>query len=192
MKDKIIILGDSQLHRIDGERLSGRNMNTKRNKGGVRSKGRLNIENVFDNFKDILHEESKEIILHVGVNNIEKEEEDEILRKYEELGKSINCSLTISGILCRRAKPMLNKKIERLNGKLKNLCSKNGYDFIDNSNVVFRHIGHDGLHISRDGERRLALNFINHLRGHSEVKKLRNLGISHPQTGKSLVLKREW
>ena len=44
---------------------------------------------------------------------------------------------------------MLNKKIERVNGRLKNFGSKNGYDFIDNSNVVFRHIGHDGLHIDR-------------------------------------------
>ena len=61
---------------------------------------------------------------------------------------------------------MLNNKIERVNGKLKNLCSKNGYDFIDNSDEVFRHIGHNGLHINRDGQRRLALNFINHLRGY--------------------------
>ena len=59
---------------------------------------------------------------------------------------------------------MLNKKIERVNSRLKNLCSKNGYDFIDSSNVVFRHIGHGGLCINRDGQRRLALNFINHLR----------------------------
>ena len=161
MKDKVFLLGDSQLHRIDEERLSSRNMKTL-----VRSKGRLKVENVCDNFQDILHEELKEIILHVGVNNIEKDEEDEILRKYEELGKSINCSLTISGIICRRDKPMLNKKIERVNGRLKNLCSKNGYDFIDNSNVVFRHIGHDGLPINRDGQRRLALSFINHLRGY--------------------------
>ena len=40
----------------------------------------------------------------------------------------------------------------------------NGYDFIDNSDVVFRHIGYDGLHINRDGQRRLALNFIDHLK----------------------------
>ena len=80
----------------------------------VRSKGGLKIENVCNNFQDILHEESKEIILHVGVNNIEKE----ILRKYEELGKSINCSLTISGIICRRDKPVFNK-IERVHGRLK-------------------------------------------------------------------------
>ena len=58
----------------------------------VRSKGGLKVENVCDNFQDILREEPKEIILHVGVNNIEKDEEDEILRKYEELGKS---SLTV-------------------------------------------------------------------------------------------------
>ena len=76
------------------------------NKALVRSKGGLKIENVCNNFQDILHEEPKEIILHVGVNNIEKDEEDEILRKYEELGKSINCSLTILGIICRRDKPV--------------------------------------------------------------------------------------
>ena len=65
---------------------------------------------------------------------------------------------------------MLNKKIERLNGRLKNLRSKNGYDFIDNSDVVFRHIGHDGLHINKDGQRRLALNFTDHLRGYRGVR----------------------
>ena len=107
----------------------------------VRSEGGLKVENVCNNFHDILHEEPKEIILHVSVNNIEKDKEDEILRKYEELGKSINCILTISGIICRRDKPVLNKKIERVNGRLKNLCSGNAYDFIENSNVVFRHIG---------------------------------------------------
>ena len=142
VKDKVFLLGDSQLHRIDEEKLSSRNVKTL-----VRSKGGLKVENVCDNFKDILHKEPKEIILHVGVNNIKKDEEDEILRNYEELGKSINCSLTISGILCGRDKPVLIKKIERVNGRLKTLCSKNGYDFIDNSDVVFRHIGHDGLHL---------------------------------------------
>ena len=115
MKDKVFLLRDSQLHRIDKERLSSRNLKTL-----VRSKGGLKVENVCNNFQDILHEEPKEIILHVGVKNIEKDEGDEILRKYEELGKSINCSLTLSGITCRRDKPMLNKKIERVNGRLKN------------------------------------------------------------------------
>ena len=81
MKDKVFLLGDSQLHRIDQERLSSRNM-----KNLVGSKGGLKVENVCDNFQDIIHEEPKEIIPHVGVNNIEKDEKDEILRKYEELG----------------------------------------------------------------------------------------------------------
>ena len=100
VKDKVFLLGDSQLHGIDEERLSSRKMKTL-----VRSKGGLKVENVCDNFQDIFHEEHEEIILHVGVNNIEKDEEDEILRKYEELGKSINCSLTISGIICHVISP---------------------------------------------------------------------------------------
>ena len=107
MKDKVIILGDSQLHRIVEESLSSRNMKTL-----VRSKGGLKVENVCNNFQYILHKEPKEIILHVGINNIEKDEEDEILRKYEELGKSIYCSLTTSRIICRHDKPVLIRRLK--------------------------------------------------------------------------------
>ena len=77
MKYKVIMLGDSQLHRICEERLSSKNIRTL-----VRSKGGLRVENVCENFQDILHKEPKEIILHVGANNIEKDKEDEFLRKY--------------------------------------------------------------------------------------------------------------
>ena len=146
---------DSQLHRIVEESLSSRNKKTL-----VRSKGGLKVENVCNNFQYMLHKEPKEIILHVGVNNTEKDEEVEILRKYEELGKSINCSLTTSKIICRHDKPVLNKKIERANGRpIKNFCTKNGYNFIDNSNISFRHIGHDGLHMNRDGQPTFSFKF---------------------------------
>ena len=60
VKDNVFLLGDSELHRIDEERLSSRNIKTL-----VRSKGGFKGENVCDNFKAIRHEEPKEIIILV-------------------------------------------------------------------------------------------------------------------------------
>ena len=48
-------------------------------------------------------------------------------------------------------------------------CLDNGLDFIDNDNINFKHLGRDGLHINKDGQRRLAGNFINHIKSYRNV-----------------------
>ena len=72
--------------------------------------------------------------------------------------------MTFSSIIKRADKPDLNLKIMRINDKLKNLCLENGYDFIDNINIDFRHLGGDKMHINKEGQRHLAINYLNHLR----------------------------
>ena len=67
-------------------------------------------------------------------------------------------------LLKRPDKPDLNIKIMNINSKLKDLCMENGYDFIDNTNIGFRHLARDKLHINKEGRRILAFNFLNHLR----------------------------
>ena len=92
---KTVVIGDSQLHHIEENRLSGR-----KNKTLVRSKGGLKIHEVSFVFKSILEEDADEFVFHVGVNNAEKETEDEIVRKYVELGQSIACAkVTFSSII---------------------------------------------------------------------------------------------
>ena len=75
-----------------------------------------------------------------------------------------NSHVVFSGILRRFSKPELNQKITSINSFLRNLCLAKGLDFIDNDNVNFKHLGRDGLHINKDGQHRLALNFINHIK----------------------------
>ena len=41
---------------------------------------------------------------------------------------------------------------------------ENGFGFIENNNIGFRHLARDKLHINKEGQRILALNFLNHLR----------------------------
>ena len=44
-------------------------------------------------------------------------------------------------------RPELNLKIIDINEALKKLCLQKGYDFIDNSNIGFRHLAKNKLHI---------------------------------------------
>ena len=113
------------------------------------------------------HVGRNKLIIHVGVNNTKHESEESIMNKFRTLSESIKEShVAFSGILRRSDKPELNQKITRINSFLKNLCLDNGLDFIDNDNINLKHLGRDGLHISKDGQRRLALNFINHIKSY--------------------------
>ena len=158
-RSKILIIGYSQLHHNEESHLSGEN-----NKASVRSYGSLKVEQVTNRYEELLNEDFDEIIIHVGVNNTEHESEESIMNKFRTLSQSIKESHV--GILRRSDKPELNKKITHINSFFKNLCSDNGVDFIDNDNVNFKHLGRDGLHINKDGQRRLTLNFINHIKSY--------------------------
>ena len=83
-RGKTVIIGDSQLHRIEETELSNRYVKTL-----VRSKGGLKIEDVDNKYQSILEEDVQEVIFHVGVNNVPNDNEQTILRKYQELGESV-------------------------------------------------------------------------------------------------------
>ena len=162
-RDKVIVVGDSQLHNIEEEKLSSKDV-----KVLVRSKGGLTVEEVTGKSKDLIKEDPNEVIIHVGINNCERDEVDDIISKYKDVGNVIRKSsrVTFSSIIRRADKPDLNAKIAEINTELRNLCLCNGYDFIDNNNIGCRHLNRGKLHINRDSQRRLALNFINHLKGY--------------------------
>ena len=138
---------------------------SKTNKILVISKGGLKVNEVIDTFGDILNEEADEFTFHVGVNSVEKESEEQILHKFLKLGESIDSArVTFLSIIKRANKPELNLKIMQINDKLKNLCMENRYDLVDNINIGFCHLGRDKLHINKEGQQLLAINYLNHLR----------------------------
>ena len=66
--------------------------------------------------------------------------------------------IILSSIIQRFDNDKLQPKVVGLNRDLQALCKKLNLDFIDNSNIVNNHIGQRGLHLSRSGKARLALN----------------------------------
>ena len=65
----------------------------------------------------------------------------------------------ISAMICRRGK-VLNGKVKRESFLSKQICEKNGYFFIDNSNIEIRDLWKDGIHLLESGKTKLAENFI--------------------------------
>ena len=52
-----------------------------------------------------------------------------------------------------------------VNGKLKELCRRNDFVFIDNSNITHNeHLEFDGVHLNEAGDRILANNYLDSLR----------------------------
>ena len=86
----------------------------------------------------MIKEDPNEVIIHVGVNNCERDEVDDIITKYKDVGNVIRKSsrVTFSSIISRADKPELNAKIAEINTELRNLCLCNRYDFIDNNNIL--------------------------------------------------------
>ena len=68
----------------------------------------------------------------------------------------------VSGLTCR---PYYQAKIEIIIKLLKSNAYKYNYIFIDNSEIVERHLWKDRLHLSNQGMINLACNFLDCLNG---------------------------
>ena len=113
-RKRILIIGDSKLHAIDGNKMSRTHDVKARIQGGLKP----------EQLENLLRQEIKynpdEVIAHVGVNNIEFESEKDILVKFANISDSFYdmTKLTFSGIIRRSDKPFLNQKIDSINCQL--------------------------------------------------------------------------
>ena len=116
-RKRILIVGDSQLHGIDQTRMSSKN-DIK-----VRSQGGLKVQRLFDILDEEIQHNPEEVIVHVGVNNIENDNVEELIENFNEISNvyADRFKIIFSGIMRRSDKPELNTKIDMLNAELKSL-----------------------------------------------------------------------
>ena len=91
---------------------------------------------------------------------------EELIENFNEISNvyADRFKITFSGIIRRSDKPELNTKIDTLNAELKSLSLNKGHDFIDNNNVKFGRLNRGGLHVNQNGQKRLAMNFIEQIK----------------------------
>ena len=163
-KGTSLIVGDSMLHEIDENRLSG----AKPNSVKVRIFRGATIDDMKDFLKPYLKRSPTNIILHVGTSNSINDSSSVILNKLLSLKIFIHTELPesnviLANIIDRSGNGIARLKISNFNKHLNSL--KIGT--IDNGNISSEHLNGSGLHLNRHGKGKLAMNLI---------KKLRELG----------------
>ena len=142
-KGTTLIAGDSMLHEIDENRLSG----AKPNSVKVRVFRGATIDDMEDFLKPYLKRSPTNIILHVGTNNSINDSSSVILNKLLSLKNFIHTELPesnviLSNIIDRSDNGIARLKILNFNKHLNSLK----IDTIDNGNVSSEHLNGSGLH----------------------------------------------
>ena len=159
----VLIIGDSMIKRLQPRKLSRRKRVICHTMRGAK------IEDIAWNAKHMSTKYNvSDIILHVGTNNTSDSAET-IASKITSLGESLKPKkVTISSIIHRIKQTVLQrKKVDDANDLLKSIAQRNGWDFIDNTNITLDHLVSDGVHLNTIGVRLLATNIIQHIGGSS-------------------------
>ena len=108
------------------------------------------------------------VVLHTGANDFREEKEDaKIAQNIYALARTLKTednTVLVSGIISREDE-FINERTANVNWILEELCKKNKFPFIDNSNInICTHLNRSGLHLNHTGGGKLALNIISALR----------------------------
>ena len=161
-KLKITVIGDSQLRYLDGTRLT----NNHHEVHVVADPG-ARIAKMKNQRR--LEPDSDVIIVHAGTNNLKSatpiQLSNEIIETLDDI-KSNNpgAQVVFSSIFKRSDELHLNAKVIQTNKILKEKLLLQGYDLIDNDNILFTNLAKDGLHINQGGLRKFAGNISKYIR----------------------------
>ena len=154
-KIKVMIVGDSQLRRIDDSKLSNDHRDIEVNcKPGMKIKQA--ISKVGKSNKDI-------IIVHAATNDVKSSEPEQLCKDVIDTLNQIqnnnpNSRIAFSSVIRRKDDQSVNAKMRKLNGLLEEELAINGFDLIDNGNIQYSNLCKDGLHVNEGGIRKLSGN----------------------------------
>ena len=96
-RKRILIADDSQLHGIDQTRMSSKND----------IKVGSQVQRPFDTLDEEMQHKLEEVIVHVGVNDIENDNMEELIENFNEISNvyADRFKITFSEIICRSDKP---------------------------------------------------------------------------------------
>ena len=104
-------------------------------------------------------------VIHVGINDILRhEDENELKNLREDILKIANSyrNHNINEVLVSSILPSLRTSIdiEKINNELKKLCFRNDFEFIYHQQIITSDLWEDGVHLTNRGKSILANNFV--------------------------------
>ena len=161
---KILLLGDSHVRRLDEKKLLAKSIAAK-GIGGIKS------DQIISRHKQTINSELQkfeEVIIHIGSNDISKgipvkkiiDNVDTASQRLQEVKPCIK--ITLSSIFLQGYDPPKNVNVVEANQALKRYCLTKGWDFIDHGNIAFKHLDKGGMHLTPEGNRLFARNLLAH------------------------------
>ena len=129
--------------------------------GGLRSEQLDSMHRGIINFE--LHKVDG-VIIHVGSNDISKGmKKDRVINNIDMTCRRLkamnpNAEIKISAIFLQKYDTSRNLQIVQINAALEQHCLANGWYFIRQSNIAFKHLDKFGMHLTSEGNRIFSLN----------------------------------
>ena len=181
----VLVIGDSMVKHIDGNKI-GR---AARGKAISHSYSGATVNQLAKKF-DENHAEKEQyntIILHVGTNDLVREEPKKVAADMENLinkAKAHTNKLAVSGVIKRYDGKVNNHKIDQYNKLVNDLCSKHKITFINNSCIGKSLLNRSNLHLNRDGDKALGSSFCTYLKSDRISTRNSNNHFFRPPSGR--------
>ena len=159
-----IIVGDSMVKGLRPDKIS----KSVKHKTQVKSFPGATVEDLTDYIKPSLKRNPKNIIIHVGTNDLKRKRAKDIAKNIERLCQSIKVehpqmSISVSEIIQREDNQDLAVKASAVNKELARYSEQKKFYFIKNENIDKRKLNLYGLHLNKQGSAALAKNIISHV-----------------------------
>ena len=159
-----IIVGDSMIKGLRPDKIS----KSVKHKTQIKSFPGATVEDLNDYIKPSLKRKPKNIILHVGTNDLKRKNAKDIATKIDKLCKSIKSdhpqmSVSVSEIIHREDNQELMKKVMAVNKELFRYNEQKRFYLIRNENIDKNKLNLYGRHLNKQGSTALAKNIINHI-----------------------------
>eukprot|EP00112_Aurelia_sp_Birch-Aquarium-sp1_P025234 Seg83.3 transcript_id=Seg83.3/GoldUCD/mRNA.D3Y31 product="hypothetical protein" protein_id=Seg83.3/GoldUCD/D3Y31 len=154
-KVKVLIVGDSQLRRIDDSKLSNDHRDIEiACKPGRKIKQA--VSKVGKSDKEI-------IIVHAATDDVKSSTPEQLCKDVIDTLNQIQTNnpksrIAFSSVIRRKDDQSINAKVRKLNGLLDEELAINGFDSIDNDNIQYSNLWKDELHVNEGGIRKLSGN----------------------------------
>ena len=109
------------------------------------------------------------IIIHAGTNDLVNHEPEDVAVRMENLITTVSKvtkRLAISSVIRRHDGKVSNRKIDKYNNLLHDLCDKYRVTFINNDDINCNLLNHSKLHLNHEGDRVLGSAFCSYLKAY--------------------------
>ena len=131
--ESVLIIGDSLIKNIDSQKLTKKTVDKRRYPGKTSNQICHEVDSIH------IGVEPSYVIVHSGTNNLPSDSVESCVSKTENLALKIRNKFQTSKIgissLTHREDISVSTKLSEVNEKLKEMSSRNGFHFIDNSHI---------------------------------------------------------